>query len=242
MAQKGQLLYEGKAKKLYETDSPEVLWVEYCDQATAFNGEKKDQIPGKGKLNNQISGMIFDLLADAGVPSHYLGSLSETEHLAQKVQIIPLEVVVRNVAAGSLCKRLGLMEGTALPDPIVELFYKDDDLGDPLITDEHVKILNLASEAEVAEIKEKALTVNAALTEIFEKCGIRLVDFKLEFGRDAEGNVLLADEVSPDTCRLWDAATDEHLDKDVYRRDIGDLTSVYQVVLARLQELTAKRG
>ncbi|MFZ1381971.1 MAG: phosphoribosylaminoimidazolesuccinocarboxamide synthase [Scrofimicrobium sp.] len=241
MAQKGQLLYEGKAKKLYETDSPGVLWVEYCDQATAFNGEKKDQILGKGKINNQISGMIFDLLADAGIPSHYLGQLSETEQLVQAVEIVPLEVVVRNVAAGSISKRLGIEEGTPLAFPIVEFFYKDDNLGDPLITDEHIRILDLATEAEVAEIKDKALAVNAALTDLFAKCGIRLIDFKLEFGRDSDGNILLADEVSPDTCRLWDAKTNAHLDKDVYRRDIGDLVSVYQVVLARLQELSTGR-
>ncbi len=234
MATKGPLVYEGKAKRLYRTDIPNVLWVEYTNQATAFNGVKRDQISGKGELNNQITGTIFDRLREAGIESHYLESLSSTEQLVKEVGIIPLEVVVRNTAAGSICKRLGLKEGTLLPAPIVEFYYKDDDLGDPLINDEHVGLLGLASESEIAEIKDKARAVNAALTQIFGECGIRLIDFKLEFGRDEDGQILLADEVSPDTCRLWDQATNDHLDKDVYRRDIGDLVSVYQVVLDRL--------
>ena len=238
VASKGSLLYEGKAKKLYETDTPGVLWVEYSDQATAFNGLKKDQISGKGVLNNQITGLIFEQLAAAGIPSHYLESLSETEQLVRSVDIVPLEVVVRNVVAGSLSKRLGIEEGTPLEQPLVEFFYKDDELGDPLITDGHIRVLGVATPAELDDIHSKALAVNAALQEIFAGCGITLVDFKLEFGRDADGQILLADEISPDTCRLWDATTGEHLDKDVYRRDIGDLVSVYQVVLARLQELT----
>lgn len=235
MATKGQLLYEGKAKRLYQTDTPGVLWVQYSDQATAFNGIKKDQIQGKGELNNQITGIIFDRLKDAGIPSHYIESISDTEQLVKEVSIIPLEVVVRNTAAGSICKRLGLEEGTALPAPLVEFYYKDDELGDPIITDDHVRLLNLATDTEIADIKAKALAVDTALTEIFRECGIRLIDFKLEFGRDQDGTVLLADEVSPDTCRLWDAETNDHLDKDVYRRDIGDLVSVYQVVLDRLK-------
>lgn len=235
MATKGQLLYEGKAKRLYQTDTPGVLWVQYSDQATAFNGIKKDQIQGKGELNNQITGIIFDRLKDAGIPSHYIESISDTEQLVKEVSIIPLEVVVRNTAAGSICKRLGLEEGTALPAPLVEFYYKDDELGDPIITDDHVRLLNLATDTEIADIKAKALAVATALTEIFRECGIRLIDFKLEFGRDQDGTVLLADEVSPDTCRLWDAETNDHLDKDVYRRDIGDLVSVYQVVLDRLK-------
>lgn len=235
MATKGQLLYEGKAKRLYQTDTPGVLWVQYSDQATAFNGIKKDQIQGKGELNNQITGIIFDRLKDAGIPSHYIESISDTEQLVKEVSIIPLEVVVRNTAAGSVCKRLGLEEGTALPAPLVEFYYKDDELGDPIITDDHVRLLNLATDTEIADIKAKALAVDTALTEIFRECGIRLIDFKLEFGRDQDGTVLLADEVSPDTCRLWDAETNDHLDKDVYRRDIGDLVSVYQVVLDRLK-------
>lgn len=228
-------MYEGKAKRLYQTDTPGVLWVQYSDQATAFNGIKKDQIQGKGELNNQITGIIFDRLKDAGIPSHYIESISDTEQLVKEVSIIPLEVVVRNTAAGSICKRLGLEEGTALPAPLVEFYYKDDELGDPIITDDHVRLLNLATDTEIADIKAKALAVDTALTEIFRECGIRLIDFKLEFGRDQDGTVLLADEVSPDTCRLWDAETNDHLDKDVYRRDIGDLVSVYQVVLDRLK-------
>ena len=231
---KMEQLYEGKAKKVFATEDPDVVIVDYKDDATAFNGEKKDQILGKGKINNQISGMIFDLLADAGIPSHYLGQLSETEQLVQAVEIVPLEVVVRNVAAGSISKRLGIEEGTPLAFPIVEFFYKDDNLGDPLITDEHIRILDLATEAEVAEIKDKALAVNAALTDLFAKCGIRLIDFKLEFGRDSDGNILLADEVSPDTCRLWDEVTHEKLDKDRFRRDLGNVEGAYQEILRRM--------
>lgn len=238
MASQGALLYQGKAKKLYATDDPQILWVDYRDQATAFNGEKKDTIPGKARLNNQITSLFFELLAREGIPSHFVERLSDTEQLVRKVQIVPLEVVVRNVAAGSLSKRLGLEEGTALPRPIVELYYKDDDLGDPLINDEHAAVLELAAPAELETIKSIAFQVNECLQKILADCGIRLIDFKLEFGRDVRGQILLADEISPDTCRFWDAATGEHLDKDVYRRDLGDLVSVYEVVLERLQQLT----
>lgn len=236
MVEKGALVYEGKAKRLFTTPDNQTLWVEYLDQATAFNGEKKDQIAGKAVLNNHISSEIFKRLHDIGVPSHFIRQLSDTEQLVRRVQIIPLEVVVRNTAAGSLSKRLGILEGTALAHPIVEFFYKNDDLGDPLITDEHIRLLNIATDAEVRELKEKALIVNDALKSLFEGVGINLIDFKLEFGRTPDGQILLADEVSPDTARLWDQETGAHLDKDVYRRDLGDLVSVYQVVLNRLQE------
>lgn len=236
MAEKGSLLYEGKAKKLYATDNPDVLWVEYLDQATAFDGLKKDQIVGKAELNNQISARIFERLANAGVPSHFLEQLSPTEQLVSHVEIIPVEVVVRNKATGSLTKRLGIPSGTALEQPLVEFFYKDDDLGDPLITDAHVRMLDLATDEEMDELRRQALIVNEQLQALFEDVGIELIDFKIEFGRTKDGQILLADEVSPDTARLWDLETGAQLDKDVYRHDTGDLTTVYQVVLDRLQE------
>lgn len=236
MVEKGALLYQGKAKRLYATPDNDIIWVEYLDQATAFNGEKKDQIAGKAVLNNKISSRIFEKLHQAGVNSHFVEQLSENEQLVRRVQIIPLEVVVRNTAAGSLTKRLGIPEGTPLDKPLVEFFYKDDDLGDPLVTDDHIRMMGIATDAEIAELKEKALTVNAALQALFTDLGINLIDFKLEFGRTDDGEILLADEVSPDTARLWDLATGDHLDKDVYRRDLGDLVSVYQVVLNRLEE------
>lgn len=239
MASKGQLLYEGKAKKLYATEDQQVLWVEYLDQATAFNGEKKDQISGKAILNNQISSLIFQVLAERGVPNHLIEQLSDTEQLVRAVQIIPLEVVVRNVAAGSISKRLGIDEGTPLAFPVVEFYYKDDDLGDPLISEDHIRLLDIATPADLEEIRSQALTVNTQLQELFDSCGITLVDFKLEFGRDNNGQILLADEVSPDTSRLWDKETGAHLDKDVYRRDLGDLIDVYQVVRARLEDTLA---
>ena len=231
------LLYQGKAKKLYATDNPQVLWVDYQDQATAFNGEKQDTIPGKAKLNNQITALFFEWLKENDIPSHFISLLSDTEQLVQKVEIVPLEVVVRNVAAGSLSKRTGLPEGESLPRPIVELYYKNDELGDPLINDEHVDILQLATPAELEAIRDIALRVNGKLMDMLASCQIRLIDFKLEFGRDVNGQILLADEISPDTCRFWDAQTGQRLDKDVYRRDLGDLISVYQVVLSRLNEL-----
>lgn len=239
VADKGQLLYEGKAKKLYATAEEQILWVEYLDQATAFNGVKKDQIAGKGVLNNQISGLIFQVLSARGVPNHFVQQLSDTEQLVRRVEIVPLEVVVRNVSAGSISKRLGMEEGVEFAAPVIEFYFKDDDLGDPLINDEHIRLLNLASDEELAEIRRQALEVNRVLIDLFDSCGIRLVDFKLEFGRDADGSILLADEVSPDTSRLWDKETGDHLDKDVYRRDLGDLISVYQVVKARLEEKLA---
>lgn len=237
MTVKGQLLYEGKAKQLFATEDEQILWVEYSDQATAFNGVKKDQIVGKGVLNNQISGLIFQALKSSGVPNHFIEQLSETEQLVRKVEIVPLEVVVRNIAAGSISKRLGIEEGVAFPFPIIEFYYKDDELGDPLINNEHIRLLKIATPEELAEIQRQALQVNRTLQDLFAGCGINLVDFKLEFGRDGSGKILLADEVSPDTCRLWDSQTGEHLDKDVYRRDLGDLVSVYQVVHDRLTDL-----
>lgn len=231
---KGQLLYEGKAKKLYTTEEPNVLLVEYKDSATAFNGEKKEEIEGKGVLNNRITSLIFEKLQANGIASHFVKQLSDTQQLVKKVEIIPIEVVVRNIAAGSLAKRLGLEEGTPLKRPIVEFYYKDDELGDPLITTEHIDVLDLATPEEVTAIYDGALVVNKVLQPIFADVNVTLIDFKLEFGRDNDGNVLLADEISPDTCRLWDATTKQKLDKDVFRRDLGNLTEVYTIILSRL--------
>lgn len=232
--EKGQLLYEGKAKRLYTTEDENILFVEYKDSATAFNGEKKAEIAGKGNLNNRITTLIFEKLQANGIASHFVKQLSENEQLVRKVDIIPIEVVVRNIAAGSLAKRLGLEEGTPLQRTIVEFYYKDDELGDPMISTEHIDILNIATPKEVQAIYDGGLAVNKVLKPIFEEVGVILVDFKLEFGRDAEGNVLLADEISPDTCRLWDAETKQKLDKDVFRRDLGSLTEVYEIILSRL--------
>lgn len=232
--QKGQLLYEGKAKRLYATDEQDVLWVEYKDSATAFNGEKKAEIIGKGMLNNKITSLIFGKLQEAGIASHFVKQLSDHEQLVRQVEIIPVEVVTRNIVAGSMAKRLGLEEGTLLARPIVEFYYKDDALGDPIITEDHIELLQLASVQEVQELREKALHVNEVLIGFFTEVGVDLVDFKIEFGRDKEGSVLLADEISPDTCRLWDAKTKQKLDKDVFRRDLGDLTEAYQLILAKL--------
>lgn len=232
--EKGQLLYEGKAKRLYATDETGILWVEYKDSATAFNGEKKEEIAGKGTLNNKITSLLFEKLKEAGIASHFVKQLSDHEQLVKKVSIIPIEVVVRNVAAGSLAKRLGLTEGLQLSKPIVEFYYKDDELGDPLITEEHIEMLELASVEEVVQLKEKAHKVNEVLIGFFREAGVDLVDFKIEFGRDQEGNVLLADEISPDTCRLWDSVTKQKLDKDLFRRNLGDLTEGYGIILSRL--------
>ena len=231
---KDQLLYEGKAKKLYATKEAGVLLVEYKDSATAFNGEKKEEIVGKGVLNNRITSLIFGKLHENGIESHFLKRLSDTEQLVKKVDIIPIEVVVRNIAAGSLAKRLGFEEGTPLKRPIVEFYYKDDALGDPFITTEHIDVLDLATPDEVTAIYNSALAVNKVLQSIFEDVHVTLIDFKLEFGRDADGSILLADEISPDTCRLWDAKTKQKLDKDVFRRDLGNLTEVYTIILTRL--------
>lgn len=231
---KGQLLYEGKAKRLYTTDDTNILFVEYKDSATAFNGEKKQDIDGKGNLNNQITTRIFEKLREAGIVSHFVKRISDNEQLVRKVDIIPIEVVVRNIAAGSLAKRLGYEEGTPLERTIVEFYYKDDNLGDPHITTEHIDILGIATAEEVDALYKQALAVNDVLQPIFEQVGVQLIDFKLEFGRDVDGNVLLADEISPDTCRLWDAKTKQKLDKDVFRRDLGSLTEVYEIILEKL--------
>lgn len=229
-----ELLYEGKAKKLYTTDDEDTVLVEYKDSATAFNGVKKAEISGKGRLNNEITSLLFLKLKEQGIESHFIKRISEIEQLVKKVKIIPLETVTRNVAAGSLSKRLGIEEGTPLSKPIVEFYYKDDELGDPLVTMDHILELKVASVEEVNVLKAKALEVNKVLSTFFDGLGIRLIDFKLEFGKDHQGKILLADEISPDTCRLWDKKTNEKLDKDVFRRDLGSLTDTYEKLLAKL--------
>lgn len=232
--EKGRLLYEGKAKQLFATADENILFVSYKDSATAFNGEKKEEIVGKGNLNNKITTILFNQLKKHGIDSHFIEQISENEQLVRKVEIIPLEVVVRNVAAGSLAKRLGFAEGTTLSHPIVELYYKDDALGDPLLTDAHLTLLELATPEEIETIETKALEINKVLQPIFKEIGVTLIDMKLEFGKTANGEILLADEISPDTCRLWDDETNNKLDKDVFRRNLGSLTDVYEIILSRL--------
>ncbi|MDP4086044.1 MAG: phosphoribosylaminoimidazolesuccinocarboxamide synthase [Bacillota bacterium] len=229
-----ELLYEGKAKRIFKTSDDQTVLVEYKDSATAFNGVKKADIAGKGRLNNEITSLLFSMLKENGMDSHFIEKISETEQLVKKVTIIPLETVVRNVAAGSLSKRLGIEEGKELTNPSVEFYFKNDDLGDPLLTIDHVLEMRLATTDEIAILREKALKINAVLSSFFNELGIRLIDFKLEFGKDKDGQILLADEISPDTCRLWDKETNEKLDKDVFRRDLGSLTEAYEKILARL--------
>lgn len=229
-----ELLYEGKAKRIFRTEEEQTVLVEYKDSATAYNGEKKAEITGKGRLNNEITSLLFLKLQEKGIESHFIKRLSETEQLVKRVTIIPLEVVVRNIAAGSFSKRLGIEEGTPLSKPIVEFYLKNDDLGDPLLTTDHILELNAASPDEIEILKQKALEINTVLSSFFTELGINLIDFKLEFGKDHEGKILLADEISPDTCRLWDQKTNEKLDKDVFRRDLGSLTEAYEQILTRL--------
>ncbi|MFN4213327.1 phosphoribosylaminoimidazolesuccinocarboxamide synthase [Exiguobacterium sp.] len=228
-----EAIYEGKAKALYETEEPGVLRVYYKDDATAFNGEKKQSIDGKGVLNNAITTRLFKLMHDNKIPTHFIEKLSDREQLVRRVDIIPLEVVVRNVAAGSLAKRLGWEEGTPLLAPIVEFYYKDDALGDPLLTEDHIRLLQVATHKEVETLRQLGLWVNDVLLEFFGDHGIDLIDFKLEFGK-VDGTIILADEISPDTCRLWDKETKQKLDKDVFRRDLGSLTETYGQLLTRI--------
>ena len=231
-----ELLYEGKAKKLFITEDPQILRVEYKDDATAFNGQKFDRLRDKGRLNNAITVFFFEHLETKDIPSHFVRKISETEQLVRRVKIIPLEVVVRNVAAGSLSKRIGWEEGKELPHPIVEFYYKDDDLGDPLLAEEHIRLLELASEGQIEELKNRGLAVNEALESLMLSKGIRLIDFKLEFGLDQKGEILLADEISPDTCRFWDIESGKILDKDRFRRDLGGVTEAYREIYQLLTE------
>lgn len=232
-----KLIYTGKAKDIYTTsDDEDVIISVYKDQATMLNGARKETIKGKGVLNNQISSLVFTKLNEAGIATHFVKQLSENEQLNKKVDIIPLEVVLRNVTAGSFSKRFGVEEGIQLETPIVEFYYKNDDLDDPFINDEHVKFLGIASDEGIAYIKAETRRINELLKDWFNQIGLQLIDFKLEFGKDKDGHIILADEFSPDNCRLWDAEG-HHMDKDVFRRDLGNLTDVYEVVLEKLQGL-----
>ena len=233
---KGEQLYEGKAKKVFSTDDPELLIVDYKDDATAFNGLKKGTIQGKGVINNRMSNALMRLLEKAGVPTHYVEELNDRETLVKKVQIVPLEVIIRNIAAGSFAKHYGVEEGTPLKAPTIEFSYKNDDLGDPLINAYHVIALDLATEEEINTIKTLAFRVNDELKKFWLSCGVTLVDFKLEFGRLSDGTIVLADEISPDTCRLWDSATGKKLDKDRFRRDLGGVEDAYQEIMKRLED------
>ncbi|MDT0695859.1 MULTISPECIES: phosphoribosylaminoimidazolesuccinocarboxamide synthase [Mammaliicoccus] len=231
------LLYEGKAKRVFNTDQEGILRIEYKDEVTAGNGAKKDKMLGKGRLNNLITSKIFGILRQKGVESHFVEQISETEQLVKAVEIFPLEVVVRNVAAGSICKRLGFEKGYEFKEPLLELFYKKDELNDPLITDDHVSLLNIASSEELSTIKKEALKVNKVLSEIMNDMNLILVDYKIEFGITTDGEILLADEISPDTCRIWDKETKENFDKDVYREDTGSLIDTYETFYKKLEEL-----
>lgn len=229
-------MYEGKAKKVYATDNPELLIVSYKDDATAFNGLKKGTISGKGVINNQMSNMLMQKLEENGVPTHFVEELSERETVVKRVSIVPLEVIVRNIAAGSFSKRYGVPEGKIFEKPTVEFSYKNDDLGDPLINDYHAMAIDVATETEIETIKEYALKVNEFLKSFWSECGVTLVDFKLEFGKTSDGAIILADEISPDTCRLWDSKTGEKLDKDRFRRDLGGVEDAYTEVMRRAME------
>ena len=230
------LLYEGKAKKIFSTENDNEFVVYYKDDATAFNGEKKAEISSKGILNNKISTIMFEELAKEGIESHFIKSLSDREMLVKKVEILPLEVIVRNITAGSFCKRYGVGEGIVLDQPIFEMSYKNDEFGDPLLNDDHAIALKLATKEEIDFLRSQTLKINEIMKKFFLKMDLKLVDFKLEFGKDVDGNIILADEISPDTCRLWDVNTNEKLDKDRFRRDLGDLVQGYKEVLARLNK------
>jgi len=235
MATKKELIYEGKGKKMWATDDPNLLIAEFKDDLTAFNGVKKAQEAGKGALNNTISTQIFGLLESKGIKTALVEKLSDTEQLVRKCQIVPLEVIVRNVATGSLSKRLGIKEGTNLPFALVEFCYKNDELGDPLINDEHCLILNaVKTEQDIDRIKHMARQINTIMYEFFEQKGLRLVDFKVEFGVDSEGSIILADEISPDSCRFWDIKSGQKLDKDVFRQNLGNVKVAYEEVLRRI--------
>ncbi len=236
---KGELLYEGKAKKLYATDDPALCVMEYKDELTAFNALKKATMAGKGRLNNLISSKIFEHLNASGFPTHFIRRLDELNQLVKRVTIVPLEVVVRNLTTGSICKRLGVQEGMRLPRPLVEFYLKNDALGDPLVLEDHALIFGWATEEELDRMKKLALDVNKALSELFEKLNIFLVDFKLEFGKDRDGNLVIADEVSPDTCRLWDRTSGDRLDKDRFRKDMGNVLEAYEEIWRRLEEMKA---
>lgn len=236
--EKRTMLYEGKAKKVYLTDDERYYWIEYKDDATAFNGVKRGQIDDKGVINNQLSALFFQELAKAGIPTHFVELINDREMTVKRLEMIPLEVVVRNVTAGSLAKRLGSEEGIKLSRPVVELYYKDDALGDPFVNESHVAAMGWANAEDVQKIQAMGLTVNNVLQGILAKAGIDLIDYKLEFGK-ADGEVILGDEISPDTCRFWDHETKQKLDKDRFRRDLGQVEEAYQEVFRRVKEVIA---
>ncbi len=233
--EKKEQLYEGKAKKVYATDDPELLIVSYKDDATAFNGKKKGTIAGKGVINNRMSNRLMAKLEKEGVPTHFVEELNERETLVKKVKIVPLEVIVRNISTGSFSKRYGFPEGVVFDEPTVEYSYKNDELNDPLICDSHILAMKLTTKEELQTIRDYALRVNEVLKAFWLSCGVTLVDFKLEFGRLSDGTIILADEISPDTSRLWDAATGKKLDKDRFRQDLGGVEDAYQEIMGRLE-------
>lgn len=232
--QKLNQLYEGKAKKVYATDDAQLYIVDYKDDATAFNGLKKGTILGKGIINNRVTNHLMKMLETKGIPTHLVKELSERETLVKKVSIVPIEVIVRNIAAGSLSKRLGIAEGTKLASTVLEYCYKDDELGDPMINEYHIEAMKLATKAELDMIAHYSFKVNDIMAEYLKDLGIELIDFKLEFGRLDDGTIVLADEISPDTCRFWDSKTGEKLDKDRFRRDLGGVEDAYQEIMKRL--------
>lgn len=231
---KGKQLYEGKAKKIFETDEPEILLVSYKDDATAFNGIKKGTILGKGIINNKVTNYMMRLLEKAGIPTHYIEEISERETLVKKVSIIPLEVIIRNVSAGSFAKNYGVEEGIIFDEPTIEFSYKNDNLGDPLINSYHAIALKLATKEEIEIIKKYAFKINEEMKKFFISINVKLIDFKLEFGKLADNKIVLADEISPDTCRFWDATTNEKLDKDRFRRDLGNVEVAYKEMMKRI--------
>lgn len=232
--EKKEQLYEGKAKKVVATDDPNLVIVDYKDDATAFNGLKKGSIAGKGVINNVMSNHMFQLLEKQGVPTHFVEQLSERETLVKKVSIVPLEVIIRNISAGSFAKRFGVEEGIVFDEPTIEFSYKNDDLGDPLMNAYHAVALKAATREEIETIKSMAFKVNEVMKQYFDSLNVILVDFKLEFGKTADGKIVLADEISPDTCRLWDKTTKEKLDKDRFRRDLGGVEEAYQEIMKRV--------
>ena len=233
--EKKEQLYEGKAKKVFATEDPQLLIVQYKDDATAFNGLKKGTIVGKGIINNQMSNRLMAMLESEGVPTHFVQELSQRETLVKKVSIVPLEVIVRNIAAGSFSKRYGVEEGVVFDQPTIEFSYKNDELGDPLLNTKHALVLKVATPEEIKTIERYSLKINEVLKACWLSCGVILVDFKLEFGRLADGTIVLADEISPDTCRLWDSKTHEKLDKDRFRRDLGGVEEAYAEIMKRLE-------
>lgn len=232
--EKREMLYEGKAKKVYATDNNEVLLVDYKDDATAFNGLKKGTIAGKGVINNKVTNFMMQLLEKEGVPTHFIEEISDRETLVKKVSIVPLEVIIRNISAGSFAKRYGVEEGIVFNEPTIEFSYKNDDLGDPLINSYHALALGIATKEDIATITAMAFKVNEVMKAFFKNVGVDLVDFKLEFGKTCDGTIMLADEISPDTCRFWDSKTHEKLDKDRFRRDLGNVEDAYQEMMKRI--------